>query len=287
MELLALLIALGVYLGRGPGTLQHDAWFSALRMRLSTWLQGSALQLVAVLLPVLGVQLVYLWSGRALHGLVELLILVAALLFAFGRGNLAAALTDYLERWGRADFQAAHLMLQEGKDARGAADEVSEPASLHVAARRRLYYRAFERLFGVLFWFVLAGAAGAVAYRLVQLEQSSVADSGSGQAGARLPLLHWADWLPARCLALGFALVGDFDACLERWRLVVADTRIAAVELLERCGNAALRFAVPPETESEDALRARGAFELQAVELLHRRALVVWMVVIALLAMVG
>ncbi|MFM7786036.1 MAG: regulatory signaling modulator protein AmpE, partial [Gammaproteobacteria bacterium] len=279
----ALLIALGVYLGRGPGTLQHDAWFASLRMRLSAWLQGRGLQLAAVLLPVLVVGLAYLWAGRVLHGLVELAILVASLLFAFGRGNLGEALTGYLERWARGDFQAAHQMLAEEAEP----GEITGPAALHVAARRRLYYRAFERVFGVLFWFVLAGPAGAVGYRLVQLEKPLSDSANTAAAGERFPLPHWADWLPARLLALAFALVGDFDACLERWRLVVADTRIAAVELLERCGNAALRFVPPPEPEAEDALRARGAAELQGIELLHQRALVVWMVVIALLAMVG
>jgi AmpE protein len=285
VELLALLIALGVYLGRGPGTLQHDGWFAALRRRLAAWLQGPSLQLATVFLPVVFVHLIYLWAGRALHGLVELAILVSSLLFAFGRGNLGAALGAYLERWGRGDFQAAHQLLEQDQ-ASGTCEEISSPAQLHTAARRRLYYRAFERLFGVLFWFVLAGPAGAVAYRLVQLEQSLVRELDPAQPGSRLALQHWADWLPARLLALGFALVGDFDACLERWRLIVADTRIAAVELLERCGNAALRFVPSEGAESEDALRARGASELQAVELLHRRALVVWMVVIALVAMV-
>ena len=283
MELLALLIALGVYLGRGPGTLQHDAWFVALRLRLAVWLQGRGLQFAAVLLPVLVVALAYLWAGRVLHGLVELAILVASLLFAFGRGSLGEALTGYLERWGRGDFQAAHQLLAEESEP----GEITGPAALHMAARRRLYYRAFERFFGVLFWFVLAGPAGAVGYRLVQLEKSVADSADTTVAGERFPLLHWADWLPVRLLALAFALVGDFDACLERWRLVVADTRIAAVELLQRCGNAALRFAPAPDPETEDALRARGAAELQAIELLHQRALVVWMVVIALLAMVG
>ena len=47
-----------------------------------------------------------------------------------------------------------------------------DPRTLHMHARRHLYYRSFERLFAVLFWFVVLGPAGALVYRLAALDQA-------------------------------------------------------------------------------------------------------------------
>jgi AmpE protein len=99
-------------------------------------------------------------------------------------------------------------------------------------------------------------------------------------------LLRWIEWVPARLAGISFALVGDFDACLYAWQRVLAETRLATAEALERCGNAALTFAAPEAEETTDNLIARGSRELQAIENLNSRALLVWLVLIALLAMI-
>jgi AmpE protein len=152
-----------------------------------------------------------------------------------------------------------------------------------VLARRRYYYRAYERRFAVLFWFMVLGPAGAIAYRGAALESAQPAAPGG------IRLLHWLDWIPVRLLGISYALVGDFDACLYRWRGLLDDTRTPAELALETCGYAALRQHERADAaeETTDALIARGAAELDAVEVMHRRALLVWMVVIALLTMIG
>ncbi|MBK6281218.1 MAG: regulatory signaling modulator protein AmpE [Gammaproteobacteria bacterium] len=99
-------------------------------------------------------------------------------------------------------------------------------------------------------------------------------------------LLRWIEWLPARLAGISFALVGDFDACLYAWQRVLSETRLATAEALERCGNAALNFAAPQAEEGADALIARGSRELQAIENLNGRALLVWLAIIAALAMI-
>lgn len=283
MELLAILIALGVYAVRGHGApLQQDGWFVRWHGWLAELLSGAALQLVAVLLPALLVLALYAWVDDALFGLPALLLLVVVLLYAFGRGDLRAALDQYLERWSRGDFQAAFEQLEQGAAPPGDEEDAIDPRNLHLHARRRLYYRGFERVFAVLFWFLLLGPGGAVLYRLVVLEH------GSPRGGpGRLDLLHWMDWVPARLLSISYALVGDFDASLYRWQEAIADPRREAVVVLEDCGNAALRIGDPaPGAEGVEALVARGAVELRAVETLRRRALLVWLVLIALLAMI-
>jgi membrane protein required for beta-lactamase induction len=102
-----------------------------------------------------------------------------------------------------------------------------------------------------------------------------------------LPLMFWMDWVPARLLAVSYALVGDFDACLYRWRAALDDRALVAPAVLEDCGNAALHIGYAPAEETRESLISRGAAELESVVVLHRRALLVWLVVIALVSMIG
>ncbi len=283
MEFLALMVALGVYAYRGDGApVQHDAWHRSLRQTLATWMSGQGLDIAAIVLPVLLLELVYLWLGGVLGGLPEFVLLVLVLLYSLGRGNLGAAVAAYLERWSRADFQAAHQVLMDDPVA-DTPDTIDNPSSLHAAARRRLYYRSFERIYAVMFWFVIGGPAAAFAYRLAWLQETEEAAEGASASTGRLPLRDWLEWIPARLLALGFALVGDFDACLRTWRGLFSGASPAAVEVLESCGNAALGLRDAAEGESREQLVARGAAEIDAVQVLHRRTLVVWLVVVAFL----
>ena len=138
MEFLALMVALGVYAYRGDGTpVQHDAWHRSLRQTLAAWMSGQGLDIAAIVLPVLLLELAYLWLGGVLGGLPEFVLLVLVLLYSLGRGNLGAAVAGYLERWSRGDFQAAHQVLMDDPVA-DTPDTIDNPSSLHAAARRRL-----------------------------------------------------------------------------------------------------------------------------------------------------
>src|SRR5262249_44103088 len=80
---------------------------------------------------------------------------------------------------------------------------------------------ALHRSFGVLFWFVVLGPAGALLYRLTQL-LAFAPGFAEGQSAAQHNLLERAarilDWLPAHLMALALALVSDFDAVFKTWR---------------------------------------------------------------------
>jgi AmpE protein len=321
VEFLAILVALGILQLRGSTPLQEDSWYAVYRRWIAGRLRGIPRQAVLILVPVVAVVLLQRAASGRFFGLAELALFVLVLLYALGRGNVAAALTDYLQRWSRGDFQAAFRQLStEATGGLPEPDVVVHPQALHELARRRLYYRHFERLFAVLFWFVVLGPAGALAYRIAVLEQEAsrgrtgvpaepepaavvepvggavddVAAAGGVEpaldavpaAVEESKLLRWIEWVPARLAGISFALVGDFDACLYAWQRVLAETRLATAEALERCGNAALTFAAPEAEETTDNLIARGSRELQAIENLNSRALLVWLVLIALLAMI-
>ncbi len=78
-----------------------------------------------------------------------------------------------------------------------------------------------DALFGALFWFLLAGAPGAVAYRLI-----NTLDAMWGYRTDRYQRFGWAaarlddlvNFLPARLTALSYAIVGHTAGALRCWR---------------------------------------------------------------------
>lgn len=286
VEFLAILIAIGYLHLRGTGMpLQHDGWFYTLRGLLGTTLSETWRLSALILLPTLVVLVLQLMVHGRFYGVADLAFLVVALIYSLGRGNLAHELDEYLQRWNRGDFQAAYRQLATDPGIGLAEDDgIANPVALHVAARRRLYYRGFERGFVVLFWFFFLGPAAAVAYRMAVLAYD--VKCAEARANIDFALLRWLEWLPVRLCGLAFALVGNFDRGLWAWQRVFADSRMPSPEALEACGNAALGFDATDADESKDALIVRGTRELQAIASLGGRALILWLVIMGMLAMI-
>jgi adenosylcobinamide-phosphate synthase len=76
---------------------------------------------------------------------------------------------------------------------------------------------ALTTLFGIMFWYWLAGPAGAALYSLShscrEQWQSEAVFSAFSQK-----VVYWMDWLPARALGFSFAIVGNFQDATECWR---------------------------------------------------------------------
>lgn len=155
------------------------------------------------------------------------------------------------------------------------------------------------RWFGVLFWFLLLGAFGALLYRLVALSaQGGIAQRlpADNRAGAQW-LLRLLDWPVAQLMAGSLALVGNFDAVFNAWR----DNGGASFDLharfLAAAGRASVRSELADEAQDdiEDGVSGSTALALQLGEFpelrdamsLVWRALLVWLAVIALFVVAG
>lgn len=80
-----------------------------------------------------------------------------------------------------------------------------------------VFRTALTRLFGVLFWFMLAGVAGIVLYCLtLACRERWQGEPAFAAFAARMA--GWLDWAPARVAAFSFAIVGNFQDALESWR---------------------------------------------------------------------
>jgi adenosylcobinamide-phosphate synthase len=221
---------------------------------------------------------------------------------AVERGDLVAAQRE-LSLWKRQDYP----------DYEATALDITE------IARQTLEYgllRTQRYVFGVLFWYALLawaiGPAGAVLYRMtITVAQrwnrpvSDVAGLPPDRFGdyARRAAA-WVEWVPARLAALGFAIVGDFEGAVHSWRRAVATAPAVpglpapdAPSLLIAAASGALGTRVMSIAQAErmfDDLDTEGARlappsarSLAAGAALMWRALLLWLVLLALLTIVA
>ena len=99
-------------------------------------------------------------------------------------------------------------------------DQMNEPR-IAAATVESVLENGSDAIFGALFWFVIAGAPGALAYRLV-----NTLDAMWGYRTPRFLHFGWAaarlddalNYLPARLTALSYALLGASRDALHCWR---------------------------------------------------------------------
>src|SRR5690606_23842175 len=153
-----------------------------------------------------------------------------------------------------------------------------------------------NRLFAVIFWFVLLGPLGAWAYRVTDLirrravfraaRDESSENAASLAVTAAEDLQGWVAWIPARLTAIGYAMAGDFEAAVAAWRAggpVGVPAGVQNENLLARVGLGALALqARPEETDAERAVR--GA---QAGHRLVVRSFFIWAAVVAAMTLYG
>ena len=148
-----------------------------------------------------------------------------------------------------------------------------------------------RRRFGVLFWFFVLGATGALLYRLTRIAAS---DSAALDLRARDAARRFAaamDWLPAHFMVLAMALVSDFEAVLRAWRDWHAQPGRSPWELEPGFLAAVARSGVDADIEAGDggAVADTGdpLEELADARRLLIRVLVVWLAVVALIVLAG
>ena len=241
---------LGIVIDRFVGHLhvyRHYNHFLAytdwLRNQLPAALTSGFVGLLLVLLPVLLlVSFLQGWlSSWVLGGLFNLLFSVAVLVYCLGPRDMAADVDTYCEVCTADDHQLRQHAASRLTDNDQAPESVRECIS---RVTRAVLVRANDRLFAVLFWFVLLGPVGAVLYRASSvLFKQRLSDDEFGEWLQRL--FAALVWVPARLTALGYALSGHFDAALDGWRAahlahpqgvggseqVIAETGLGALDL--------------------------------------------------------
>lgn len=274
-----------------------DAGFRQVQ-KLTTWPALLPVILLALLL-VLPIAAISIAIGDRVLGLPYVAFAVFVLFFSFGPKDIGEDVDEYcaaLELGDKDRIAETAEAIVEGEvpeDELECIHKVEEAVCVH----------ANNRLFAVIFWFVVLGMfgplgpLGAWAYRVTDLVRrravaTATADEGADSTAALLrnaaALLHgWLAWVPARLTALGYAAAGHFDAALGAWR-APSDQQAASLpqnneNLLARVGVAALALV---DEDDEDLIK-RGVRGASAANRLVFRSLLIWAVIISAMTLYG
>ena len=253
----------------------HDRWLTRLDARLRGLGMSPALGLVcSIALPVIGVGVVLSYLEPRLFGLLWIALTVAILLYSFSRVNFPAMLDRYQAYYSSGNFESAWL------DAKG--DSVTEmdqleeasPEDVQIFVQRVLIYEGYQGWFAILFFFLVLGPEGALAYRLLQL-YTRISDVPLAQQ-----LLFYADWLPVRLVATTFSLTGDFLASRDQLLNSFSQTTQPGDDVLISTARAALGLK---RGDTEGDAGDIAAAEVTQIQALLSRCAIFWLGSISLL----
>ncbi len=237
--------------------------------------------LLLLLAPVwLAVGLLQYWISGWLFGLVGLLFYAAVLVYCIGPRDLANDVDAWCEATESGDPASGETATAP---LTGDAIVSDDPAERALDISGTVLVEANGRLFAVLFWFIVLGPLGAVMYRSAAVLKQQYDDEASEFAVSTAWMHAVMVWLPARVLALTYALAGHFDAAIEGWR-AAQDERPegseGSDEVLVMTGLGALGL-------EEDDFAAGGVPAVRSAMRLVWRTLTIWLVVIAVLILAG
>ena len=261
---------------------QCDGW-------VRKWHQGLAAIPFLAPFPVIGLTLFVaipvivlhlLLSSMAHHwGFTAFVVELLVLLYALGRGNLdrqiALITADLPPNELQAAFADAVVV-----DTTSREGNIQAEGDFCEQAFRALPYRIFERTFVVIFWFYLLGAPAALAYRLLALHLDTVSTENKlNSADLALRWLWLLEWLPVRLLVLTLGLVGNFSYALSAAKARVFCRTAGTAEFLHAAVQGALG-----NNQSQLRLSRQSVNDTTAI---FGRAMTCWIVVIAILVIVG
>lgn len=261
-------------------------------LRFPAWL-AAVTCLVVLSLPVV---LMRFGIGDALLGVPFVMLSVVVLFFSLGPEDIG----EEVEAWCRAaESGDDELRTQQAK----AILECDPRPNSRMADA--IFIQGNNRIFSVVFWFIVLGPIGAAAVRIADLirrralfqlaraasdtdettlNHGEDATAQASVAAASDAIHSLLVWVPARITALSYALAGSFDSGREAWSVGDSDELGARNDhLLANVGSASLSFAVR-EDETDTESRVREA--RQSIRLVYR-ALIFWAVAVAALTLFG
>ena len=229
MNFIALLVGLGIErlmsarLGiREPGWLTGYVR-SALRASARYPLLSILLAVLAALAPGLVVAALLALPAVAAHPVLRVLIAAVVLFFSLGPRDLKQEVNEYRVALENGDAARARALAAEILD-HDAGQRQGPPLG---SVAEAVFVQANNRLFGVLFWFALAGPLGALTFRvsdLLRREAIATAERPAAAPGAErlselCQRLHGViAFVPARLLALSYGVAGSFEESFTGWR---------------------------------------------------------------------
>jgi AmpE protein len=245
-----------------------------------------------LVLPVLVLSIVFV-AGDPLLGFPFLLLGIVVLFFSFGPQDIGEDVDEYCKAIEDGDNEK----IRQTAKAITESDVPDDTLERIHKVEEAVCVQANNRLFSVIFWFILLGPLGAWTYRATDMirrravfaaTREETENGNSERLREAATLLHgWLAWVPARLTAIGYAAAGNFDTALGAWRAPSEDKTDTQSEynehLLARVGVAALALG----DDADEDLVSRGIRGASAANQLVFRLLLIWAVVIAAMTLYG
>ena len=265
----------------------YDHWLE--RQNLPGWMRQGFGGVISLLLPpLLIISILQLFLNDALFGLPVALFAGLVLLFSLGPVDL----DDQIKRFTEA--QLSGNAEQAGSIARDLLQDEppsSEPTYSQALAGSVLE-QANNRIFAVIFWFLILGPMGAALYRLAShLPRLQHASQELDFMLTSERLIAILNWLPARITAFVYAIAGSFEDALYGWRSYQErrhdEFKTSASGILICAGTGALRLSSLLEQEPSGAGATDAHYLAEAAMGLVWRSLMVWLVLLGVFSLAG
>jgi AmpE protein len=262
-----------------------DSYFDAAfrlmqRMPAVAYLVG-ALAIIIFVLPVLVLALVF---RDVLHGLLYIAFAAPVLAFCLGPRDLGSEVEEYADAVTRGDTEAIGFL----EKALIESDAPSEPGRRVLAVEEAVLVRANSRIFGVIFWFMVLGPSGAWLFRVSDLmRRRAVFEAGRARAAGSTEtgylvvsqsLFGILAWLPARLLAVGYAMAGSFEDAVSDWKKYYETCSDKFFHVNDEIVACAGRGAIRERFDAESSLQPVN----EAMRLV-KRTLLIWLTAISIL----
>lgn len=240
---------------------------------------------VVALVIILGTVLFAVWLIDAMLGgvlgLFSFLFGIAVLIFCIGPRDLEEDVQNITSSFEKQDYEAANI-----HTANLVGRTVTEPPmQLAQTVKEGVLLQANNRLLAVIFWFVLLGPVGAVMFRLSSLLKESLVSETDEFAEASRDLYDILIWLPARFTVLSYAIAGNFVDTMSYWYGLSDLWSRESEDFIIVSGIGALRYERRVDhSENEEDPDVNGIHHALS---LVKRAVIVWVVVLALLTLTG
>ena len=218
----------------------------------------------------------------------QFIFAVFVLMFCLGPRDLGEEVNDYCKAIENGDEAETCVIANELLECMPVLGD--QPPDVEKA----VYAQANNRIFGVVFWFVMLGPTGAWLFRVLDLMQRRAVcharENGAADDAAEWPqvvqailLLHRLfAWIPARLLAVGYMFAGSYDGAMAAWKNFHAMRSGAFPGPTDQLLGAVGSGAAPGHDENSDGVLVRARI---ARDLVSRTLWMIWCPVLALLTL--
>lgn len=250
---------------------QYSRWMTK---HLPGLIEQGASSIVILLVPLMIlVAIVQNTFDDLFFDLFSLIFGLVTFLYCLGPRDLSLDIDGFLDARENADEAKA----QQFASALMGEEASTAPDQQIVDVMHAILYQSNDRIFSVIFWFLVLGPFGAILYRLTSYTMTFSVNSTLSAAAKKLQAIL--AWAPAHLVAIGYALTGNYEGATAGFRdkSKPEDLSLSNYNTLTRAGLGALKDCAPGE-ETACIRSTRG---------LVLRTLVVWLAVISILTLIG